>query len=449
MGNSVLGSALAFIAFGANLMGTSVLLLFNPRDRVLRWYAVFTAVMLAWLAMQGVALADDLSPRGWWWFGLAVSMLPVAFLTVSLVQILNFSNRAAILFNIAAIGVLVFAVRDPLSWRYQLVWSAAGWGAGGVLHLFRGRARSARRARANADRNILDVTLNLLVPAGVIGALMLRENFIVYALPAVTIVTAFMLFLGIVYHRYYDIEVRAARSGDIGVGAAEQERLALLGEFSASIAHEVRNPLTGMKSLVQRLRDEDLDAEKRTRYLGVILDEIGRLDRIVTSLTDVARRPAPTPSSTGGASDAVTETSILFADLQLLVEARARAGGVTIVTNSPRGLRAAAPREALAQALLNLLLNAIAHAPSGTRVELSADRDNGSVVITVRDQGPGIDASERELVFQPFHTSSGGTGLGLAVVRSLARNHSWSIDIGDAPGGGAELRLTVPAWDVV
>ena len=108
------------------------------------------------------------------------------------------------------------------------------------------------------------------------------------------------------------------------------------------------------------------------------------------------------------------------------------------------GVSAPAAREPLAQALLNLLLNALAHAPEGTAVELRARETADAVELTVRDHGPGIPPEARERIWEPFHSGSGGTGLGLAVVRRLAREHAWKVEVGDAPGGGAEFRLTLP-----
>jgi signal transduction histidine kinase len=173
----------------------------------------------------------------------------------------------------------------------------------------------------------------------------------------------------------------------------------------------------------------------------VIIGEIGRLDRIVGNLTDLARRHAVDDFS----GDEATPLTPLFEDLQLLVESRARRAGVSIQASAGE-LTVHASREALAQALLNLLLNALAHAPPRTAVELSAVRASGGVSVRVRDRGNGIPEDQRERIFDPFHSTSGGTGLGLAVVRRLAREHGWSIDIADADAdaAGTEFRVLIP-----
>ena len=239
--------------------------------------------------------------------------------------------------------------------------------------------------------------------------------------------------------RFYDIEVRAVRTGELAAAAAEQERLAVVGELSASLAHEIRNPLTGVRSLAQRLAEEEIPDDKRRRYASVILEEVGRVERLVANLLGIARR-APRVRD----ADARTPLAPLFEDLALLVAGRAEKAGVR-VTADARGLTAPSAREPLAQALLNLLLNAVAHTPAGGTVSLAA-RDGGGRDgrSRVRDGGPGVPREQRERIWEPFHTGGGGTGLGLAVVRRVAREEGWTVEVGDAPGGGAEFRIVIP-----
>jgi signal transduction histidine kinase len=329
-------------------------------------------------------------------------------------------------------------VLNPLASQHgAIAWQALTWGSAAVLHF---TDRPADRLRVQGGELALKLVLLVIVPLAVIGVIVLGGAFLLYVMPLITILIQFLIFIGVVHHRFYDIEVRAARTGDLAVHAAEQERLALLGELSATLAHEIRNPLTGMRSLTQRLAEPDVDEGRRTRYAGVILGEIGRLDRIVSNLLDLSRR-------TGVRDTRAVATPLdpLFGDLALLVDGRARRAQVTI-EHDGAGLTVAAPRDALAQALLNLLINAIAHSPHGGRVHLGTlPLPGGRVEVRVMDSGPGVPADERLRVFEPFHTQGLGAGLGLAVVRRLARELEWEAGVGDAPGGGACFYLRVPA----
>jgi signal transduction histidine kinase len=141
---------------------------------------------------------------------------------------------------------------------------------------------------------------------------------------------------------------------------------------------------------------------------------------------------------------APTELDPLFDDLALLTAARARQGDV-VVRIERAGTVAPAPRDALAQALLNLLLNALAHTPRGGTVTLGAV-PGPHVILYVRDTGPGVPVADRERIFEPFHSADvDGAGLGLSVVRHVAREMDWRVEVADAPGGGAEFRIRLPA----
>jgi signal transduction histidine kinase len=450
----------AFAALGANLLGTVLLLMINPGSRAVRWHAAFTFWIMAWLALQGwftlgLGNADLLRFFGW-----AVHVMPAFFVAATLVETHDVRDRTALL--VVALGVLTAEALNPISREWPgLAWQATMWGAGAALHFRDRTGRGRRHAAAPADEaaprdehtlrsrpheagrsgaRALKQALLVIVPIAVVGIILLGGAFLLYVMPLVTIVIQFLIFIGVVHHRFYDIEVRASRSGELAAQAAEQERLALLGELSATLAHEIRNPLTGMRSLTQRLAEPHVDDERRTRYAGVILGEVVRLERIVGNLLDIGRRSVVR-------SDATEHTPLepLFDDLLLLVNARARRAHVTVEREATTAT-AAAPRDALAQALLNLLLNAIAHTPAGGRVLIAAhEREDRRVDVRVSDTGQGVPLDTRETIFEPFHTRGLGAGLGLAVVRRLARELDWHVGVGDADGGGACFHVTLPA----
>jgi len=300
-------------------------------------------------------------------------------------------------------------------------------------------AGSHRRAR-----RLLFAFLAVTPLAVIVGVLADLDTFFAYLLPLLIIAVEIALFIGIARLRFYDIDVRAARSGALAADAAELARLAIAGELTASFAHEVRNPLTGVRSLTQRIADGDVDESKRRQYASVILEEVGRIEQIVENLLRVSRRQPRLPWS-----GEATPLEPLFEDVRLLVSPRAQRAGANIEV-SARSLAGNAPREALAQALLNLALNAIAHSPAGGCVRIDAERCNDGVAIIVSDEGPGVPAAERERIFEPFYSRRpDGTGLGLSVVRRLSRQLGWTVTVSDAARGGAQFRLHIPNVPIV
>jgi signal transduction histidine kinase len=444
-----LAALVAFTALGANLLGTALLILLNPRSRAVRWHAAFAAWIIAWLALQGwftLGLGDASLLRI---YVFVVHMMPAFFLAAALVETRQLRDRHALL--VVALAVVTAPFLNPMSGVAGLMWQALMWGSAAWLH-YRDRNTSPRQdhvadrvyhqpaAPGRGGEVALKLALLVVVPVSVISIIFLGGVFILYAMPLITIGIQFMIFIGVVHHRFYDIEVRAARSGELASRAAEQERLALLGELSATLAHEIRNPLTGMRSLAQRLTGASLDDERRQRYAGVILGEVERLERVVGNLLDVGRRGVVREALPGP-----TSLDPLFEDLVLLVDGRARRAEV-ILERDGGGLSAAAPRDALAQSLLNLLLNAITHTPAGGVVRLEAVRaDDGIIEVRVTDTGPGVPPESRQEIFEPFRTRGLGAGLGLAVVRRISRELNWDVAVGDAPGGGASFELRIPA----
>ena len=440
-----IATAIAFSVLGANVLATGLLLLLNPDSRAVRWYAAFLCANSLWLLSLGV-LSIEGAPLRFWAaaHAAAVMLLPVLFLASATVHQPAFPRVAPWLVTGAGLlllplGVAAFQGRLPAAGAITAAWHVAGWAGGAVIH-WRAPWRLPLRDARGRHAYRLVLGLVLLAPlAAAAGHLLGAQAFFTYVMPLVVLAVHFMVFVGVVRLRFYDIDVRVARSAEIASCAGELERLAAVGELAASVAHEVRNPLTGMRSLAQRIAEETVDEERRRRYAEVIVEETGRIDRIVAGLLSLARRGTlrawsgdPTPLDT------------VFDDLLLLTAGRADRAGITVRAEHT-GIIAPASREALAQALLNLLLNALAHTPRGGTVTLSASGGE-HVTITVRDSGPGVPPAERARIFEPFHTASvDGTGLGLSVVRRIARELDWQLEVDDAPGGGAEFRIRLPA----
>ena len=219
---------------------------------------------------------------------------------------------------------------------------------------------------------------------------------------------------------------------------AERERLASLGRMAATVAHEIKNPLSAIKSIAQVMREDESLRNEYERDLGLIVGETDRLSQSVTQLLNFARR-----ESLAGQPLSVDELVRSVADLF-----RASASEQGIVLDCEIKVHAELTGKsvsALRDALSNLLLNALQATPQGGKVELIAVAANGDLVISVQDSGSGVPADLRERIWEPFFTTrQRGTGLGLAIVRKRVQEVGGSASLEAGNGRGALFQLRVP-----
>ncbi len=220
---------------------------------------------------------------------------------------------------------------------------------------------------------------------------------------------------------------------------AERERLASLGRMAATVAHEIKNPLSAIKSIAQVMREDESLRNEYERDLGLIVGETDRLSQSVTQLLSFARKESP-----AGQPLSVDELVRSVADL---FRANAREQGIAIDCEvTVQAELAGRSVSAIRDALSNLVLNALQATPPGGRVEMSAVAANGDLVINVQDSGSGVPADLRERIWEPFFTTrQRGTGLGLAIVRKRVQEigGSASLEMGHN-GHGALFQLRVP-----
>jgi len=220
------------------------------------------------------------------------------------------------------------------------------------------------------------------------------------------------------------------------------EALAALGTLAAGVAHEVNNPLGTVAACADaalgKLRADPPAPGRAEELLATIGDEARRCSRIVQDLMDLAREGTP---ATGP-----VDLPALVRETVELASLNPRLRHVPIDVADPGEFPLVlADAGRLKQALLNLLANAVAVSPDGTRVEVALSTGNGSVEVLVRDHGPGVPPRDRRRIFEPFRTGkSGGTGLGLTIVDRVATSHGGFVEVDDAPGGGARFRLSLP-----
>jgi signal transduction histidine kinase len=222
------------------------------------------------------------------------------------------------------------------------------------------------------------------------------------------------------------------RAQDLSLKVATAERLAAIGRVTAGVAHEIRNPIAAM-----RLKAENALAkggERCQEALSVILDQIGRLDRLLRRLLNVTQP-----------EQAKLQAINFDALLQDCLEAQrevAEARGVRLSCRSTVESAQVDP-QLTRLALDNLLLNAIQAAPADSLVELRADLEADQLVLSVHDAGTGPSADIRERLFEPFVTGRpDGTGLGLSIVREVAEAHRGSVRYRMSDSGTVfEMRL--------
>ncbi len=213
-------------------------------------------------------------------------------------------------------------------------------------------------------------------------------------------------------------------------------------ELAAGVAHEIRNPITAAKSLVQQM-GEDPTASVNVEYAGVALAELERVERSISHLLRFAREQdlALGELKLGDVVDAALAT---LAD-------RSAALGVAIERDvaALRPLRG--DPEQLRRVLINLIGNALdafaeAKTPAPQLVLQAGENLAGTEVwLRVQDNGPGMDAERLGRIWSPFYTSKAtGTGLGLALSRKVIEAHAGSIEVSSAPGAGTEFLITLP-----
>ena len=223
---------------------------------------------------------------------------------------------------------------------------------------------------------------------------------------------------------------------------ADRERLAALGQMAAAVAHEIKNPLSAIKSIAQVMREDETLSVDYARDLSLIVGETDRLNQSVTQLLSFARREAPIEPPLR-VNELVRSAIDLFQasareqeiELTSVIETDAELSGNTV--------------PAVRDALSNLLLNALQATTSGGQVSITVRRDKDQILILVLDDGAGVPVELRQRIWEPFFTTKQrGTGLGLAIVRKRMEEVTGSarlVSTTNGKGSGFELRVPVTA----
>jgi two-component system, NtrC family, sensor histidine kinase HydH len=221
-------------------------------------------------------------------------------------------------------------------------------------------------------------------------------------------------------------------------GMKRAERLYALGQLSAGLAHEIRNPLASIEGAAVVVQRENHSVERRVEFLKIIQKECRRLDRLLSNFLDFAK---PRPPYL-----AMVEVEELLDSVVVLVGHAKDSGRVHFSKHVEAGLpQLECDSEQLKQVLLNLTMNAVQATPEGGSITLSAEQNETQVHIDVCDQGAGIEPDNVDRIFDPFFTTKeNGTGLGLAVAHQIVTQHGGSLTVSRNSPEGATFRISLP-----
>lgn len=217
------------------------------------------------------------------------------------------------------------------------------------------------------------------------------------------------------------------------------DRLAAMGELTAGVAHEVRNPLGIIRASVQLVEESGADRARVLQATGVIKQEIDRLDKVIKALLDFGRPSKP--------HRVLTDVGPVIDDVVLFTRQFAGRSSVSIDAAGTRGLPLVlADADQLKQVFVNLVSNAVQAMESrGGTIRLVPSNDDGFVSIAVTDDGPGIPQEDLTKIFDPFYsTRDDGTGLGLTMVHRIVDEHDGHIEVKSTLGEGASFIVSLP-----
>jgi signal transduction histidine kinase len=240
---------------------------------------------------------------------------------------------------------------------------------------------------------------------------------------------------------YADLRAYVRRVEDSQQALLRAEKMAAAGRLTASIAHEVNNPLQSVQNCLHLAGREDLPAEKRQEYFELARNELERLMKTMQRMLDFYRPGAAK----------VTEVDVLELLQHVLSLTSQQLGQrhIEVETDLPESLpEIFAVSSQIQQIFFNLILNALDAMPGGGKLEIRAREHERGIEMTFQDSGPGIPENKRNDIFEPFFsTKEGGTGLGLTVSYNIVTAHGGTLDLVNENKPGACFRLFLPMGD--
>jgi two-component system sensor histidine kinase ChvG len=226
------------------------------------------------------------------------------------------------------------------------------------------------------------------------------------------------------------------------------DRIDAIESFAADVAHELKNPLTSLRSAVDMFR-RATDDESRTRLLSIVRSDVKRIDRLITDISDASRLDAELSRETATPVD-IAKLLETIVEIYTMMD-QPHAVKIELKLDLPSDARVMGRDERLGQVFRNLVDNAVSFSPKDSTVTISARTDPGWVIVTVDDQGPGIPPDNVETIFQRFYTErpqdhdfGKNSGLGLSIARQITEGTGGRIWAENRPEGGARFVVQLP-----
>ena len=219
------------------------------------------------------------------------------------------------------------------------------------------------------------------------------------------------------------------------------DRLAIVGELTASLAHEVRNPLGAIRGAVEIIRDEAPSELKESEFFSILINETERLNQVVENYLGFARKK--------GRKGGLFDFNESLKNILIMLGAQARKTQIIFRSELPEiSCKISGDSNQFWQVVINILLNAIQAMPDGGDIFIKAEiikNDERKIRLSIRDQGQGMNEEQMKNIFRPFYTTkTNGSGLGLSIVKRIVDEHKWLIDVKSSPGKGTEFVLEIP-----
>jgi signal transduction histidine kinase len=223
---------------------------------------------------------------------------------------------------------------------------------------------------------------------------------------------------------------------------AHSDRLASIGRLAAGVAHEIGNPVTGIHSLAQNLREER-DEEQIGQSVEAILQQTRRISNIVKSLMNFSR------SGEIGIDHKEFILAEIIEEAVRLVQLTHKSKKMKWKVNCPADLSLVGDKQRLSQVMVNLLTNACDASDAGNTIKIFAKQQEEDIKVEIVDHGKGIPSEMYEFIFEPFFTTKApgeGTGLGLSMAHKIIQEHNGKIIIDSEPNVGTRVEILLPKY---